>query len=95
MSTPCRSAPATPACRTANSRRAPSEAGLSAEPVNSVANALMLLRDTWDARETPPRILICGSLYLAGAVLAENGTPPLNDRRYSVCPTMRSSAARA
>lgn len=52
------------------------EAGLSAEPVASVANALMLLRDTWDSRETPPRILIGGSLYLAGAVLAENGTPP-------------------
>ncbi|MBX3581910.1 MAG: bifunctional folylpolyglutamate synthase/dihydrofolate synthase [Rhizobiaceae bacterium] len=52
------------------------EAGLSAEPVASVANALMLLRDTWDAREQPPRILIGGSLYLAGAVLAENGTPP-------------------
>ncbi len=52
------------------------EAGLSAEPVNSVANALMLLRDTWDPRDPPPRILIGGSLYLAGAVLAENGTPP-------------------
>ncbi|MGC4023699.1 MAG: folylpolyglutamate synthase/dihydrofolate synthase family protein [Mesorhizobium sp.] len=51
-------------------------AGLSAEPVSSVANALMLLRDTWDSRETAPRILICGSLYLAGQVLAENGTPP-------------------
>lgn len=51
------------------------EAGLSAEPVSSVASALMLLRDTWD-EETPPRILIGGSLYLAGAVLAENGTPP-------------------
>ncbi len=53
------------------------EAGLSAEPVNSVANALMLLRDTWDPAETPPRILIGGSLYLVGAVLAENGTPPV------------------
>jgi len=53
-----------------------SEAGLSAEPVASVANALQLLRDTWIDGETPPRILICGSLYLAGAVLAENGTPP-------------------
>jgi dihydrofolate synthase/folylpolyglutamate synthase len=51
-------------------------AGLSAEPVNSVANALMLLRDTWGSGETPPRILICGSLYLAGQVLDENGTPP-------------------
>ena len=53
------------------------EAGLSAEPVASVANALMLLRDTWDDSEMPPRILIGGSLYLAGAVLAENGTPPV------------------
>jgi dihydrofolate synthase / folylpolyglutamate synthase len=53
------------------------EAGLSAEPVHSVANALMLLRDTWDHRERPPRILICGSLYLVGEVLAENGTPPV------------------
>ena len=52
------------------------EAGLSAEPVSSVANALMLLRDTWDMSEAPPRIFIGGSLYLAGAVLAENGTPP-------------------
>ncbi|MHA6686962.1 bifunctional folylpolyglutamate synthase/dihydrofolate synthase [Mesorhizobium sp. A556] len=52
------------------------EAGLSAEPVSSVASALMLLHDTWDDREAPPRILICGSLYLAGLVLAENGTPP-------------------
>jgi dihydrofolate synthase/folylpolyglutamate synthase len=54
-----------------------SEAGLSAEPVSSVSSALMLLRDTWDHREAPPRILICGSLYLAGSVLAENGTPPI------------------
>ena len=52
------------------------EAGLSAEPVSSVANALMLLRETWDEDEAPPRILICGSLYLIGEVLAENGTPP-------------------
>lgn len=51
------------------------EAGLSAEPVSSVANALMLLRDTWD-EATAPRILICGSLYLTGEVLADNGTPP-------------------
>lgn len=53
------------------------EAGLSAEPVNSVANALMVLRDSWDPKERAPRILIGGSLYLAGAVLAENGTPPV------------------
>ncbi|MCB1469881.1 MAG: bifunctional folylpolyglutamate synthase/dihydrofolate synthase [Rhizobiaceae bacterium] len=53
------------------------EAGLVAEPVSSVANALLLLRDGWDERDAPPRILICGSLYLVGAVLAENGTPPV------------------
>jgi dihydrofolate synthase/folylpolyglutamate synthase len=52
------------------------QGGLSAEPVASVANALMLLRDTWDDREAAPRILICGSLYLMGEVLAVNGTPP-------------------
>jgi len=54
-----------------------SEAGLSAEPVNSVANALLLLRDNWDDLDNPPRILICGSLYLVGSVLDENGTPPV------------------
>jgi dihydrofolate synthase/folylpolyglutamate synthase len=27
--------------------------------------------------EPPPRILIAGSLYLAGAVLSANGTPPV------------------
>lgn len=53
-----------------------SAAGLSAEPVSSVANALMLLRDNWQETDVPPRILIGGSLYLIGAVLAENGTPP-------------------
>jgi dihydrofolate synthase/folylpolyglutamate synthase len=52
------------------------QAGLSAEPVASVENALMLLRDNWDGKEPAPRILICGSLYLAGEVLRLNGTPP-------------------
>ena len=51
-------------------------AGLSAEPVASAANALALLRDSFDPDETAPRILIGGSLYLAGEVLKENGTPP-------------------
>jgi dihydrofolate synthase / folylpolyglutamate synthase len=27
--------------------------------------------------ERPPRILVTGSLYLAGEVLAANGTPPI------------------
>jgi hypothetical protein len=52
------------------------EAGLTAEPISSVGNALDLLRESGGADEPPPRILICGSLYLIGAVLAENGTPP-------------------
>lgn len=52
------------------------EAGLSAEPVHSVENALKLLHDSWDSGEPGPRILIGGSLYLSGDVLAENGTPP-------------------
>ena len=52
------------------------DAGLSAEPVASVENALKLLGDSWDHKEPAPRILIGGSLYLAGQVLAENGTPP-------------------
>lgn len=50
------------------------EAGVPAEPVASVENALMLLRDAWDDPDNPPRILIGGSLYLIGAVLAQNGT---------------------
>ncbi len=50
--------------------------GLSAEPVASVENALRLLRDSFGPDETPPRILIGGSLYLAGEVLRANGTPP-------------------
>jgi dihydrofolate synthase/folylpolyglutamate synthase len=53
------------------------EAGVPAEPVASVENALMLLRDAWDDPDHPPRILICGSLYLIGAVLAKNGTIPV------------------
>jgi dihydrofolate synthase/folylpolyglutamate synthase len=40
-----------------------------------VAAALQSL--TKLAYEVPPRILIAGSLYLAGHVLAENGTPPI------------------
>jgi dihydrofolate synthase/folylpolyglutamate synthase len=52
------------------------QAGLSAEPIDSVANALSLLRLNQEPAATAPRILICGSLYLAGEVLAENGTPP-------------------
>ncbi|KMO36860.1 folylpolyglutamate synthase [Methylobacterium tarhaniae] len=48
--------------------------GLSAATAPSLEAALVSLRDR--AWERPPRVLICGSLYLAGAVLAANGTPP-------------------
>lgn len=49
-------------------------AGLVAEVSSSVEQALRTIaaRD-WPV---PPRILICGSLYLAGEVLSDNGTPP-------------------
>ena len=48
--------------------------GMRVESAASVAAALQSL--TRLAYEIPPRILIAGSLYLAGHVLAENGTPP-------------------
>lgn len=47
--------------------------GLAAEPALSVADALTSIRRGNAAGAPPPRILICGSLYLAGTVLAENG----------------------
>ncbi|KPF42959.1 folylpolyglutamate synthase/dihydrofolate synthase family protein [Rhizobium sp. AAP43] len=51
------------------------EAGLKARPASSVVEALSAIAAaTTDGR--PPRILIGGSLYLAGNVLAENGTIP-------------------
>lgn len=50
------------------------EAGLVARAVSSVEQALQdISARSWPR---PPRILICGSLYLAGEVLAANGTLP-------------------
>jgi dihydrofolate synthase/folylpolyglutamate synthase len=49
-------------------------AGLVAEPAASFEAALARVGAL--GLETPPRVLITGSLYLAGAVLAANGTPP-------------------
>ena len=49
-------------------------AGLPAEPVPDVATALDRIAATTIGHQ--PRVLICGSLYLAGSVLAANGTPP-------------------
>jgi dihydrofolate synthase/folylpolyglutamate synthase len=48
--------------------------GMRVETAASVEAALRAL--TRLAYEMPPRILITGSLYLAGHVLAANGTPP-------------------
>ena len=64
------------------------EKGLGADVVAEAARALDIpavsrgnLDEALDAvrkldLEPPPRILITGSLYLAGDVLRENGTPP-------------------
>jgi len=64
------------------------EKGLSADAVAEAARAIGLtatsrygLEDALDSvrkldLDPPPRILITGSLYLAGDVLRENGTPP-------------------
>jgi dihydrofolate synthase/folylpolyglutamate synthase len=48
--------------------------GIAAQPAKNIAAAL-----TATSRlqlDPPPRILMGGSLYLAGEVLAQNGTPP-------------------
>lgn len=51
-------------------------AGLVATPMGSVAEALEEIAKLVKENGIPPRILIGGSLYLVGNVLAENGTPP-------------------
>ncbi|MBH5369186.1 bifunctional folylpolyglutamate synthase/dihydrofolate synthase [Bradyrhizobium glycinis] len=48
--------------------------GMRVEPAPGIEAALRALAQL--AYELPPRILITGSLYLAGHVLAINGTPP-------------------
>lgn len=49
-------------------------AGLDAAPGEDIEDAMLQIaaRAQMDRFEAPPRILICGSLYLAGKVLAEN-----------------------
>ena len=67
--------PGAPASRTTEElAEAARSAGLTAEPMADVAAALAAISQR--SFEAPPRVLICGSLYLAGAVLAANGTPP-------------------
>jgi dihydrofolate synthase/folylpolyglutamate synthase len=50
-------------------------AGLESTPTDDLADAMMQVSAWARSREAdgPPRILICGSLYLAGKVLRENG----------------------
>lgn len=48
-------------------------AELDAIEVADAEEAMRLIAGEEDAAITPPRILICGSLYLAGRVLRENG----------------------
>lgn len=50
--------------------------GLEVEPVSSVAEALAVISGLFEDQPVAPRILIGGSLYLVGNVLADNGTPP-------------------
>ena len=45
--------------------------GIPARPMRSIVSALKAAAEIPNAR-----VLICGSLYLAGDVLAKNGTPP-------------------
>jgi dihydrofolate synthase / folylpolyglutamate synthase len=52
------------------------DAGLVAEPAGSTIEALEEIARRHIPGTTPPRILIGGSLYFAGNVLADNGTLP-------------------
>ncbi|MBW6424566.1 bifunctional folylpolyglutamate synthase/dihydrofolate synthase [Rhizobium sp. XQZ8] len=52
------------------------DAGLVAEPAGSTVEALQEITRRHVPGAQPPRILIGGSLYYAGNVLADNGTPP-------------------
>ncbi|WP_425416550.1 bifunctional folylpolyglutamate synthase/dihydrofolate synthase [Oricola indica] len=56
--------------------RSAEEAGLTAQPMKDVEEVLRLLGEGWNRLEPPPRVLIGGSLYLAGEVLRDNGMPP-------------------
>jgi dihydrofolate synthase/folylpolyglutamate synthase len=60
-----------PAAAIADAARA---VGIPAQSADGVEPALAAIGRF--GLEPPPRILIAGSLYLAGAVLSANGTPP-------------------
>jgi len=48
--------------------------GVAVQERDDVTQALGVLAET---AEGPARVLVCGSLYLVGAVLRDNGTPPV------------------
>ncbi len=50
--------------------------GFEVAAVSTVAEALAAITEIFADEPVPPRILIGGSLYLVGDVLADNGTPP-------------------
>ncbi|KAA0968650.1 bifunctional folylpolyglutamate synthase/dihydrofolate synthase [Aureimonas fodinaquatilis] len=52
------------------------DAGLEAEPCDSVEEAIRLISTGWQS-EPAPRILICGSLYLVGDVLKQSDIAPV------------------
>ena len=52
------------------------DAGLVAEPMSTVGDALEAIKAVLDPEGLPPRILVGGSLYLVGDVLSDNDTPP-------------------
>ena len=69
----CLSIPGESATLSSEELRAASEdVGLDAVEVENAAEAMRLISGEEDAARRPPRILICGSLYLAGRVLREN-----------------------
>ncbi len=51
------------------------DAGLEAEPCDSVEEAIRLVSTGWQSQPAP-RFLVCGSLYLVGEVLRESGLAP-------------------
>jgi dihydrofolate synthase / folylpolyglutamate synthase len=61
--------------------RKPEEIAAAAARAGHVAETAASIEDALEKiaalpLEAPPRVLITGSLYLAGEVLAANGTPP-------------------
>jgi dihydrofolate synthase/folylpolyglutamate synthase len=61
--------------------RTPQEVASAAKDVGLAAEIAVSIEEALDRvaslnLEAPPRVLITGSLYLAGAALAANGTPP-------------------